>query len=209
MFLVSGWHTCESLEASVTLVRGPPPIVLTGAAPCEAQGEECQTRPRDGDCHWSSGTSSWSVITSGVDWSRVRNWWQNIPLSLVLVLVSKIKIPLAAHWDCAECIVCCWWRRRSIYNSIVRVFLFPFSPLLLTPAGDHGGLLSSSYTSSDNVSLSGKISNASTPGDLKLTVRTNLRLTRGDHYLWATLVLVVHQALNWAQWMKLIMQDWN
>ena len=37
MFLVSGWHTCESLEASVTLVRGPPPIVLTGAASCEVR----------------------------------------------------------------------------------------------------------------------------------------------------------------------------
>ena len=60
MFLVSGWHTCESLEASVTLVRGPPPIVLTGAASCE----ECQARPRDGDwCHWSSGTSSFIIAS--------------------------------------------------------------------------------------------------------------------------------------------------
>ena len=44
MLLVSGWHTCESLEASVTLVRDPPPTVSTGVAAPVTLGEECQAR---------------------------------------------------------------------------------------------------------------------------------------------------------------------
>lgn len=204
MFLVSGWHTCESLEASVTLVRGPPPIVLTGAASCEVRTVR-SVRP--GPVMESMETVTGHQAHHHGQWSPQGQEWvtEHSTVSCVSFSFEDINTSRGSLWLCWLCVA----------DDGDAVFIIPLSVYFYSHSPQCYWLqlvimvVSSSYTSSDNVSLSGKISNASTPGDLRLTVRTNLRLTRGDHYLWATLVLVVHQALNWAQWMKLIMQDWN
>ena len=124
---------------------------------------------------WSApSTLPWSVITIRCETDL---WGQT--LSPIGSVTEHSSVSCVSFEDINTCrsslgLLCvyCWWRGRSIYNSIVRVFLFPFSSLATDSSWSSRWsplLRVTSSASADNVSLSGKISNASTPGASQVT----------------------------------------
>ena len=158
---------------------------------------------------WSApSTLPWSVITIRCETDL---WGQT--LSPIGSVTEHSSVSCVSFEDINTCrsslgLLCvyCWWRGRSIYNSIVRVFLFPFSSLATDSSWSSRWsplLRVTSSASADNVSLSGKLAMPPHLGPHKSQEGGSLFVLR------ATWGFAAHQALKWAQWMKLIMQDWN